>query len=308
LYIQGFPQFDGGLDYGMTLPNPIGLKDENWWQDTGGFAGKSNAEWTANAEVYLNRPDMPRAYESAWGRWLMGGAQGTYWMLLAQISHGPPAWVDWHSDHFQTLAEYPWLSPWFIKYLGVDVHTSPGGFVALRDIQESAKKEARSGNSSEQYGDFSWLVYRLEDEPGAHTVAIPYTELPAVAQQQLYTNINPKDRLGNPSPAMTARRTDSVSGNTLMAFDIDSGLIFGTGSYTVRVVYLDQYIGNFSIQWVDGAGAIRDHWITRTNSGLWKEETFSITNASDGFGTFDIRAWTGGGPDITLHLLEVLKD
>lgn len=306
LYIQGFPKFDGGLDFGMTLANPIGLKDQNWWQDTGGFAYKSNGEWTGSAEVYLNRPDMPRAYESAWGRFFMGGAQGTFAMLTSMLSHGSPDFVDLHSDHFDTFAEYPWLSPWFIQYLGVDVKSSPGAWVLMRDIQASATKEL-GGNLSEQYGDYSLFMYRLEDEPGAHTVPVPYTTLPTQAQAQIWTNTNQRDRLGNPSPAMTARRTDQANGNTLMLMDCEDGWGFGSGLWTVKLLYLDVGTGAFSMQWCDTAGNIINHWITRTNTGLWQEETFTVTNLANGFGNADLRLWTGGNGDVTIRMVEVLR-
>jgi hypothetical protein len=159
---------------------------------------------------------------------------------------------------------------------------------------------------SEEYGDYSFYLYRLE-EANAHTVAVPYTSLPTQAQAQIYTNVNAKDRNGNPSPAMTARRTDQASGNTLMLFDVDSGFAYGTGRWDIRLIYLDQGTGLFSMQWCDTAGNIIDHWITRTNTGLWREEQFTVTNLSDGFGNADLRLWTGGNGDVTVHLLEVLK-
>jgi hypothetical protein len=301
VYFQHFPQ---DVDAGYTLANPVNLKYQNWWPNSGGFAFKSNTESSGGNSVFLNRLGLGRAYESATGRWAMGGAPGTYWMFLSMLAHGSPDWVDIHSDHFDTFVENPGLSEWTRLHLGVNVHTTPSVWVAMRELQDVSRKEVSDCWLSGKYGDYTFYLYRLE-VPGSKTVPVTKAQLPLLAQSQLYTNQLVTDKSGVSSPSYTARRTDKANGNEYMTFDIDNAWQYGPGALTLRLVYLDVGVDMFAIEYYTCDGVLSQDWVTRTGTGGWKETTMLLVGCwQDGFGVADLRIHG----DVTIHMVELSRE
>lgn len=298
LWLQGFPQ--GGVDYALSLG--IGIKHEGFGTDTGGWAYKSNAEWTGNAQVFAQRPNASRAYESGWNRFFLGGAAGTYWMFLSMLGAGSPGFIDVHSDHFLSIAENPWLGPWVTEHIGVTLDTTPSVFVALRGVQAGMAKEANSCQVSGEYRNYSLGLYQVETV-GARTVPVYAADLPLAARGMIYTNPNVQ-----PSPAVTARRTDRASGNTAMVFDVDGAFAAGLTSVTLRLVYLDAGTDPFTVQYQDSSGGIQSLTVPRAGTGRWVDASWQIggIRLRDGVQGWDLRV-VAGVTDVTVHLVEVRR-
>lgn len=113
-----------------------------------------------------------------------------------------------------------------------------------------------------------------------------------------------------------ARRTDAASGKQAMYFDVDDRFFFdqplnGTYAVTVRVVYLDQGTGTWTLQY-DAIGNPQQTAITatKTNSGLWREATIVLDDAYFGNRAprdSDLMLVNPDADDDTFHMIELTR-
>jgi hypothetical protein len=113
--------------------------------------------------------------------------------------------------------------------------------------------------------------------------------------------------------AMEALRTDLANGSNYMYFDVDSNFIQGgTNDVQIKVTYLDNFAGNWGIDY-DAAGTQvykLSTQITNLNDNEWK--TISINIGDAGFtdrqaGGMDFRIYNGGTNDISVRFVRVIK-
>ncbi|MGB9593687.1 MAG: hypothetical protein ACPL7R_06090, partial [Anaerolineae bacterium] len=133
IYLAGLPY---NVDFGATLNPPVGLKTNIWHPNSGALTYKSNAERTGESVIWLRRPLLPRAGETAGGMHIMPGPAGAYWMFLAAMSHKMD-FMDIHSDVLGVFAAIPGFSNFVNTHLGKNVETTPSVWIALREAQDT---------------------------------------------------------------------------------------------------------------------------------------------------------------------------
>ena len=81
------------------------------------------------------------------------------------------------------------------------------------------------------------------------------------------------------------RRTDTASGNTLMAFDVDNAYLFDNPAaapapVTITVIYLDDGTDSWDLQYdAIGDPAKVAGVVQKTGTGRWLEATFALPDA-----------------------------
>lgn len=203
----------------------------------------------------------------------------------------------------------------FIKfagsYIGKNINDTPGVWNYLRETVNPKE----SGNTSGKYGDYMFYLYRPEDLENNKTVPVSASELPPATSQQLYNYKLPLRRHGYPDVTQYIGRKNTP-GSRYISFDVDDGYRYAgiqNSSFDIKIIYLDTRTDSFKFQYKNSQNNWQEKIITKTNTNLWQETTFNITdayfnnNASEGanaqnFPT-DFRLETNG---TTIHLVEAV--
>lgn len=234
--------------------------------------------------------DQSTAYESRYEPYFMSGVAdfqspsywaGTYWMILWMLE-AQADWINFHSGHWQAYANIPGFSQFVNEHLGQSCETSPSAWLVLREVADDNTKEANDFWSSGTYGDYQFCLYRPVAE-GALASPVRGIDLPTPAQTQYYTNPYKTQRDGKGQitalPGYTGRKTDQG----WMFFDIDDSYVLAGPTsqdtphrWQVHIVYLDRGTDTWSLRYTDGSGAERRLDVTKTNSGEWREQRWTI--------------------------------
>ena len=142
------------------------------------------------------------------------------------------------------------------RYAGVTVDTTPGVWTALRET---------SSLWFPQRGNYDFWLRQDNNAPGGRTI--------------------PQWNVTSYPWGKYTRRTDTASGNTLMAFDVDNAYLFDNPAaapapVTITVIYLDDGTDTWDLQY-DALGdpAKVAGVVQKTGTGRWLEATFALPDA-----------------------------
>ncbi|MEA3335440.1 MAG: hypothetical protein U9R25_05980 [Chloroflexota bacterium] len=176
------------------------------------------------------------------------------------------------------------------RYAGVDVDSTPGVWVALR---EAAPPEP--GGSSRwypQWGNYDFWLTQEDDAPGGRTI--------------------PEWQVTDHPWGRYTRRTDLNHGNPDMFFDVDEAFFDGASSQPVSVSIIYRNAGNDS--WDLQYDALDNSFkvagvVQKTNRDDWKEASFLLPDAkfSGGLDGYDFRIRSRGDGDEWISFVEVSK-
>lgn len=265
-----------------------------------------------------------------------------YWTNLWDLHTG----MDMHNivksdlqnpDFYESFA-------FFSKYAGYkDPRDSVGAWVALRDgldmsdterfpedlygSRDSGKNKRRYLAIAEQFApygarqndpdalnktsfdalnDVGWRIY-----PGNYQMWL-YQKDPNETSQGLW-------RVGSMSQpyGRFARRFDEATGKNQMYFDVDDRFfsdqpLNGAYAVTVRIVYLDEGTGQWALMY-DAVGDPQKtaYTVTKTGSGLWKEQIVTIEDGYFGNrapNSSDLVLNSLDGEDDTFHMIEFTRE
>ena len=114
--------------------------------------------------------------------------------------------------------------------------------------------------------------------------------------------------------AEEALRTDRINGGNYIYFDVNNSFIQGgNNDIQIKVTYLDNFSGNWWIEYDANLGAIykQSSQIVNQNNNTWKTVTFNIQDA--GFnnrqnGGMDFRIYNGGTNDLAARFVRIIKN
>lgn len=162
----------------------------------------------------------------------------------------------------------PWLiNPPLLHYLalelGKNVRTTPDAWCYLRESNVKAGKHGQPVKNFER-----WLYQR--DAEGARTEATAKVEVPS----QMFEF----DR--NHLYDMTARKTMSAQGQTLMRFGLDDAFLGDQQqAIAIKITYLDCANATWQLEYASTSGAIATRSVTCNDSGAVKTTTFILKDA-----------------------------
>ncbi|HBY93347.1 MAG TPA: hypothetical protein DEP84_05170 [Chloroflexi bacterium] len=234
--------------------------------------------------------DQSTAYESRYEPFFMSGVAdpqnpalwaGTYWMILWMLE-SQADWIDFHGGHWQAYASIPGFSQFVNEHLGKSCETTPSAWVVLREVADDNTKEANDFWSSGTYGDYQFCLYRPLVS-GAQASPVRGIDLPVPAQGQYFTNPYKAKHGANSQiialPGYSGRKTDQG----WMYFDIDDSYVLAgqhsqepSNQWRITIVYLDAGTDTWSLRYADAHGAEHRLDVTKTNSGEWREQTWTI--------------------------------
>ena len=142
------------------------------------------------------------------------------------------------------------------RYAGVTVDTTPGVWTALRET---------SSLWFPQRGNYDFWLRQDNNAPGGRTI--------------------PQWNVTSYPWGKYTRRTDTASGNTLMAFDVDNAYLFDNPAaapapVTITVIYLDDGTDTWDLQYdAIGDPAKVAGVVQKTGTGRWLEATFALPDA-----------------------------
>ena len=281
--------------YAKSFPNT-----QLWIDNVAGGSGtrKATSEYAAKLGVGLQNSalttdlDSHSGYGDWTGQWDMvqtysdtlsintetrmgfGSDETHYWTYLAGL-HYHPSVMTTHPDYLTQLD--PTFLGWVNSHIGVTIADTPSVWTVLRDYEYPKQSWGEDGCSGKM-GDWTFWMVR-KDEPGALTVRT--WDLPA---HPLY------DR--------QARRTDQVTGNDQIVFDVADEYI--RDGYRLRVVYVDSGKDAFTVQY--GKESIP---VYKKDSGKWRDITISLPGYVP---TDDIVIDCNSDGDETIHMIELLSD
>lgn len=169
----------------------------------------------------------------------------------------------------------PTFSDYVLKSLGKTVYTSRDAWVFLNEGYRTYYIDGKWRDVSMK--NFERYLYQ-RDVPGARTVAV----------EKMYRNKAGGENMQDPpwgtgTPFdFTARRTDSVSGNDRIYFNVEDRFIHGQPqTVLLRVTYKDVSTGQWHAEYDAGPdGILSTPAITGTGDGQWKTATFALGRAA----------------------------
>jgi len=152
---------------------------------------------------------------------------------------------------------------WMSQYLGARRDNTPSVWVALREHRTpwyvcwQGKDSNPPRDFGPEVGNFDFWLYQVDDVAGGKTV-------PETNQDENHAGI-PVDHMGtnftpyNPNlPAIREawyiRRTDEVTGNPYMFFNVDDSYLLGSARVTITISYIDMYTDTFTLYYENLAG------------------------------------------------------
>ncbi len=246
----------------------------------------------ASAELRLNNvlvggvtgfadshPYLPAGFEPKRGN----GVEGSYWFFMQGLAS--------HADMFdvqlpnieqayqcQRVIGWPLLD--FVRnHLGVDVTDTPDVWCVLRDTAWEDTSYTGSDSIKRTYGphhgDFEFWLYERRTAPNSRGVTLmaeeKERELPAMA-------------MAHPYGWAAVRRTDQVTGNKWLSFDMDDDYSARYSSaWRITLTVLNQGNDTFSLQYVDVNGNLAQRTFTKGSAlgltGTWVDVTVDLTDA-----------------------------
>ena len=143
--------------------------------------------------------------------------------------------------------------------------------------------------------------------PGNYEVFL--TQIEPNATSQGWWNIGPVDQ----PYGRFARSFDTAAGKNTMYFALNKDFFVQNASRSmkVRVVYLDQGKGSWSLCYIDNKGKVKTaSSVTNTDSGDWKEITTIIGDAAfagNGPKGADLMLHNDSGDDSVFHMVELMR-
>ncbi len=241
---------------------------------------------------------------------LIGGGVCSYYHIKMSTLKAMQLRVNWLNVRDSLIKYDPKLFQYFRLTANKSVKKSPDAWVSLRQVYDplfSTIPPTPVLNSSKwvdrvtlPYRNWEkWLTQR-EVSPNGKTVPVY-----KLNTNFLFDYYNFK--------AFEALQTDRANGSDYMYFNVDADFIFGgTNSVEIKVTYLDNFTGNWWIEY-DSYGANTTKQaspIANSNDNKWKTVTIYISDA--GFtnrqnGGMDFRIYNGGNNDITVRFVRVIK-
>lgn len=282
------------------------------YAETGDYASSSVRGTAAYDPLNTYWPSVPIAFETY--NYMLGNdptAELFYWGIFNGLDKHPAyirlsGYSGWYLGSGDVpVPAYTSIMQWAAPYLGATLETTPSVWVALREHIVPTYYHYSSYYENTSYfpplGNFEFWLYQRDGAPGGRTV--PVTHLDSVNGQTPQMGLCPPTSNGPPGypcnssahdPALpavrearTIRRTDQITGNPWMFFDIDDGYMYGqTNGAQITVTYWDHGADRFRLQYDSTSGpryAVPDGgssaWVTKQDSGQFRTATFQLTDA-----------------------------
>mgnify|MGYP005841554835 CR=1 FL=1 len=305
IYISNAPGGSGirklTSDAAATVVPPCGIKncgldiDIPSWLGHGGYVGLFTM-----FEVYSNT--LPIWMETRYG---LGNSESRYWTFIAGLHYHPDA-MDVHPE-FLTQSDPEWLA-FVAEHLGKRIDNTPDVWIVLRDQEFPTDLWSGSTGISGFIGDWTYWLYRLENEPGNRTVRIWRSEMPQACRDQVYSR--------------QARRTDQATGNPYMSFNIDDGYPFvgqkplsepgGRVGFLVELTLLNSGTDTLAIEYRNWSGGLVRRTIQKgptlgpvdrfVKVPVVLEDAYLNNNMPGGA---DLRISCNNDGDDTIHMLRI---
>jgi hypothetical protein len=242
---------------------------------------------------------------------LIGGGVCSYYHIKMSTIKAMQLRINWLNVRDSLITYDPSMFQYFRLTANKTAKTSPDAWASLRQVYDplfSAIPPVPILNSSR------WI----------HRVTLPYRNWEKwLIQREVLPDgkVVPTYQLNSSSlfdfynfKAFEALRTDRINGSNYIYFNVDSSFIKGgTNDVQIKVTYLDNFAGNWWIEY-DAAGSQvykATTPITNLNNNSWKTVTFNINDA--GFtdrqnGNMDFRIYNGGSNDVTVRFVRVVKN
>ncbi|MGQ9493536.1 MAG: hypothetical protein ACUVR2_07215 [Anaerolineae bacterium] len=234
---------------------------------------------------------VPIAWET-YSVWLTNTAS-LYWGILCALDKHPdvlePTRDLMVDGAYNPKADYVEIWRWAEPYIGVNPSTTPGIWCALRETETGGEP-----------GNFFFWLFQNDGLSGGRTVALK----PGVNSGDAWLLTTGKE-------GRYARRTDRVTGNPYMHFQVlNPSPFFGnpnTYTFTVTVTYLDKGTDQWKLTYDSSSGRKDAGVMSKTNTNTWKKAIFVLTDARFGNGYTD-NGMGGGigssGSDLTIDCLD----
>ncbi len=211
--------------------------------------------------------------------------QGAYWEALWNMHRG----VSYLAYRGNDLAD-PALFDTFEfanKYAGYHAspEVSPGGWIALRPAVINA-------NMQNRFPDYEWVdnyeFFISQVDPDNTSVGL--TQVGPFPDRESYWS----------------RQTNSTN---RMEFILDSEFrtAINGEDLSIRVVYLDDGSDTWSLLYENAGGEVNLGTVNKTNSGLWLEAFFDLTNADFVDSAKDLVLFSEADGDDIFHMIEVVR-
>ncbi len=193
------------------------------------------------------------------------------------------------------------LNMYFYKTAGKKVSDSPDAWCALREAEDIYQYWANFPNRQNfAISNFErWLTQR-EIAPDGITNRT-YVNVDNAANMRLFNG-----------DSYEAKITTRATGGNYIYFNVDDKFIKnGTNDVQVKVTFLDNFAGNWELQYDGNLSSTQQKINTNANDGKWKTVTFNITDAkfnNSQTGGMDFRIYNGGTNDITVRFVRVVKN
>jgi Secretion system C-terminal sorting domain len=244
---------------------------------------------------------------------LIGGGVCSYYHIKMSTLKAMQLRVNWLNVRDSLIKYDPKLFQYFRLTANKTVKTSPDAWAVLRQSYDPLFTATPPAMPNPVLNSPRWV----------HRVTLPYrnwekwlmqrevlSDGKTVPVYQLNTN-NLFDYYN--FKAFEALRTDKANGSNYMYFAVDDAFMKGgTNAVQIKVTYLDNFSGNWWVEYDASNTEInkKSTPITNLNDNKWKTITVNINDA--GFnnrqnGNMDFRIYNGGNSDIIVRFVRLIK-
>jgi Secretion system C-terminal sorting domain len=218
--------------------------------------------------------------------------------------------VNWLNSRDNLVAFDSKIFEYARKTMNKNVKNSPDVWVALREsfdhllsaIPPAPKPNMPAWTDRISLPFRNWEKWLMQREVNTDGKTVPVYQLISNAQFDI-----------NNLKAHEALRTDKANSSNYMYFAVDDAFMKGgTNAVQIKVTYLDNFAGNWWIEYDASNTEInkKSTPITNLNDNKWKTITLNINDA--GFnnrqnGNMDFRIHNGGNSDITVRFVRLIK-
>lgn len=206
--------------------------------------------------------------------------------------------MNWMYTNFTSYDIDTSISRYHDLTAGKDIYNSPDAWCTLRSSMDAYIGWTYFPDS-QNIVMHNWEKYLLQRDVQPNGATIP-TYLIDGDQYRLFNRMSHE-----------AKRTDRNSNNNYIYFDVvDEFLYEDTQPVVLKITYLDNFSGNWELQYTSATDSYLQRTITNANDNKWKTISITLTDATfdnSQLGNMDFRLYNGGSNDLTVRFVRLIK-